>query len=167
MHDMPSSLGERSQRTWGKTSWVFQPAAAWGRGVDGKERTQGNWAATRGRRVSLSRSPPGPEGPPPGPRWRQGELTPCFTVLAACAAFFLASYGVRMSMMAMKYTSFLGAPEGGEEAGKEEEAGTRAESICVLHPSDTTSRFIPVTLNLRKEMTHGVLLRSFHSSHLI
>lgn len=27
---------------------------------------------------------------------------PCFTVLAACAAFFLASYGVRMSMMAMK-----------------------------------------------------------------
>lgn len=34
---------------------------------------------------------------------------PCFTVLAACAAFFLASYGVRISMMAMKYTSFLGA----------------------------------------------------------
>lgn len=27
---------------------------------------------------------------------------PCFTVLAACAAFFLASYGVRMSMTAMK-----------------------------------------------------------------
>lgn len=27
---------------------------------------------------------------------------PCFTVLAACAAFFLVSYGVRISMMAMK-----------------------------------------------------------------
>lgn len=27
---------------------------------------------------------------------------PCFTVLAAWAAFFLASYGVRISMMAMK-----------------------------------------------------------------
>lgn len=167
MHDMPSSLGERSQRTWGKTSWAFQPAAAWGWGVDGKERTQGTQAGPRGRRVSFEQEPWGPEGLPPGPRRRREELTPCFTVLAACAAFFLASYGVRISMMAMKYTSFLGAPAGGEEAGKEEEAGTRAESSCVLNPSDTTSRFIPVILNLRKEMTHGVLLRSFHSSHLI
>lgn len=38
-------------------------------------------------------------------------LTPCFTVLAACAAFFFVSYGVRISIMAMKYTSFLGAPD--------------------------------------------------------
>lgn len=81
-----------------------------------------------------ARSPPSPGvgRPPTGPGWRQGALTPCFTVLAACAAFFLASYGVRISMMAMKYTSFLGAPEGGGEAGKEEEAaGRRAESSCV------------------------------------
>lgn len=42
-------------------------------------------------------------------------LTPCFTVLAACAAFFFASYGVRMSIMAMKYTSFLGAPSEARE----------------------------------------------------
>lgn len=43
-------------------------------------------------------------------------LTPCFTVLAACAAFFFASYGVRMSIMAMKYTSFLGAPSKARES---------------------------------------------------
>ena len=165
---MPSSPGERSQRTWGKTSWAFQPAAVWGWGADVKERPQGNWAGTRRQQsVSSEQEPPwGPEGPAPGPQWRQGELTPCFTVLAACAAFFLVSYGVRISMMAMKYTSFLGAPEGGEEAGKEEEAGTRAKSSWVLNPSDTTSRFNPVILNLRKEMIRGVL-RSFHSSYLI
>lgn len=39
------------------------------------------------------------------------RLTPCFTVFAACAAFFLVSYCVNTSIKPMKYTSFCGAPE--------------------------------------------------------
>lgn len=67
-------------------------------------------------------------------------LTPCFTVLAACAAFFFASYGVRMSIMAMKYTSFLGAPSKARELLAHPELS--AKPSCI--PSLRNSRSAPM-----------------------
>lgn len=81
MHDMPSSPGGRSQRTRGKASWAYQPAAGRGWDVDGRERTQGNQVGCSSWSLSWEKGPRehplraeglpggggGSEAPPPGP----------------------------------------------------------------------------------------------------